>query len=60
MFEVPLSESAESIGYIIHRGDEKDPDGDLGLELAVDGYEVWQRQGASVESPHVLPVKANF
>ena len=60
VFEVPLTGAAMSIGYVILKGDEKDPDGDLGLELAVDGYEVWQRQGASVGSPHVLPVKANF
>ena len=60
VFEVPLTETARSIGYIIHKGDEKDPDGDLGLELSVDGYEVWQRRGAPVGSPHVLPAKANF
>ena len=60
VFEVSLSATAESIGYIIHKGDEKDPDGDLGLDFATDGYEVWQREGAPVESPFVLPVKANF
>ena len=60
VFEVPLTDDAESIGYIVHRGDEKDPEGDLGLDLAVDGYEVWQRQDASVERPFVLPVRPNF
>jgi len=60
LFEVPLTASAESIGYIIHKGDEKDPDNDLGLSFASDGYEVWQLQGAEVATPHLLPLEANY
>jgi len=60
VFEVPLTASAESIGYLVHKGDEKDPDGDLELDLSDDGYEVWQRQGARVANPYVLPLEANF
>ena len=58
--EVPLTGAAMSIGYVILKGRREGSGRDLGLELAVDGYEVWQRPGASVGSPHVLPVKANF
>jgi len=60
VFQVLLSEGAGSVGYIIHRGDEKDPDGDMELDLSVDGYEVWQRQGARVANPYALPLQANF
>jgi hypothetical protein len=44
------------MGYILHRGDEKDPGPDQILDLADDGYEVWQLQGADPADPYVLPV----
>jgi hypothetical protein len=46
VFEVPLFEGAVQMGYIFHRGDEKDPGPDQFLVFAEDGYEVWQLQGA--------------
>jgi len=57
-FEVPLAEGAEQLAYIIHRGDTKDPGTDQFLDLANDGYEVWQLQGADPENPYILPVRA--
>ncbi len=56
VFDVPLVPGAEWMGYILHRGDEKDPGPDLVLDFADDGYEVWQLQGADPASPYVLPV----
>jgi hypothetical protein len=56
VFEVPLFPDAEQIGYILHRGDEKDPGPDLFLDFGDDGYEVWQLQGADPANPYVLPV----
>ncbi|MFF9648885.1 pullulanase-type alpha-1,6-glucosidase [Streptomyces sp. NPDC014622] len=40
-FEVPLAEGATSLGYILHKGDEKDLPGDQSLDLATHGNEVW-------------------
>ncbi|OKJ42397.1 pullulanase-type alpha-1,6-glucosidase [Streptomyces sp. CB01580] len=40
-FEVPLAEDATSLGYILHKGDEKDLPGDQSLDLATHGNEVW-------------------
>ena len=56
VFEVPLNTGAERMGYILHRGDEKDPGPDLILDFGDDGYEVWQLQGADPLNPYVLPV----
>lgn len=56
VFEVPLNADAKTLGYIVHNGDNKDPNGDLGLTFANDGYEVWQLQGAPVEKPRLLPI----
>jgi hypothetical protein len=55
-FEVPLLPGAEQIGYILHRGDEKDPGPDLFLDFATHGYEVWQIQGADPAWAYVVPV----
>ena len=55
VYEVPLVPDAEWMGYILHRGDEKDPGPDLILDFEEDGYEVWQLQGADPASPYVLP-----
>lgn len=43
-FQVGLKENAEKIGYIIHKGDQKDPASDLLLNFAETGYEIWQVQ----------------
>jgi pullulanase-type alpha-1,6-glucosidase len=56
VFEVPLFEAATQIGYIFHRGDEKDPGADQFLDFTKYGYEVWQLQGADVENPYILPI----
>jgi pullulanase-type alpha-1,6-glucosidase len=56
VFEVPLVPGATELAYILHRGDEKDPGPDQFLNLLVDGYEVWQLQGADPASPYILPV----
>ncbi len=56
VFEVPLFSDAQEMGYIFHRGDEKDPGPDQFLNFAQHGYEVWQLQGADPENPYILPV----
>jgi len=58
IFEVPLNPDPVQLNYILHRGDEKDPGPDQSLELAVWGNEVWQQQGADVDSPYILPILA--
>ncbi|CAM2070499.1 Pullulanase [Sulfidibacter corallicola] len=54
-FRVPLQDGATELAYIIHRGDEKDPDADMFLDLRNVGYEVWQLSGADPEDPYLLP-----
>jgi glycosidase len=53
VFEVPLKAGAQSLSYIIHRGDVKDPGPDQSLPLQSVGNEVWQVQGASTLTPYV-------
>jgi pullulanase-type alpha-1,6-glucosidase len=56
-FKVPLlGDSPDQIGYILHRGDNKDPGPDQFLSFDTYGYEVWQLQGADPEEPYVLPI----
>jgi len=59
-FDVALLDDATELAYILHRGDTKDPGPDQFLNLALDGYEVWQIQGADPEAPYVLPVRGEF
>lgn len=40
-FEVPLTDGATSLSYILHKGDEKDLPSDQSLDLATYGHEVW-------------------
>ncbi|MGW3090542.1 pullulanase-type alpha-1,6-glucosidase [Streptomyces sp. NPDC001108] len=40
-FEVPLTEGATSLSYILHKGDEKDLPSDQSLDLTTYGHEVW-------------------
>ncbi|MFN8443846.1 MAG: pullulanase-type alpha-1,6-glucosidase [Caldilineaceae bacterium] len=56
VFNVPLIANAQQIGYIFHRGDTKDPGPDQFLEFKKSGCEVWQLQGADVQSPYLLPI----
>ncbi|MEU0132652.1 pullulanase-type alpha-1,6-glucosidase [Streptomyces sp. NPDC006296] len=51
-FEVPLTDGATALSYILHKGDEKDLPGDQSLDLATYGHEVWMLGG---KPGHVLP-----
>ncbi len=55
VFKVGLTPGANSIGYIFHKADEKDPGPDQFLTFAADGYEVWQLQGADPAAPFLIP-----
>lgn len=58
-FEIPLFADATELGYILHRGDEKDPGPDQFLTFDKDGYEVWQLENADPETPYIIPVTTN-
>ncbi|MFF7372563.1 pullulanase-type alpha-1,6-glucosidase [Streptomyces tricolor] len=55
VFEVPLTEGATSLGYIIHKGDEKDLPADQSLDLKAQGHEVWLLSG---QEKYLLPQPA--
>ncbi|MGI5395239.1 pullulanase-type alpha-1,6-glucosidase [Streptomyces sp. CA-251251] len=55
VFEVPLTEGATSLNYIVHKGDEKDLPTDQVLDLQAVGHEVWLLAG---EEKHLLPQPA--
>ncbi|MET7882959.1 pullulanase-type alpha-1,6-glucosidase [Streptomyces avermitilis] len=55
VFEVPLTDGATSLSYIIHKGDEKDLSADRSLDLSADGHEVWLLNG---QENHLLPQPA--
>ena len=55
-FRVPLVNENPQMGYILHRGDAKDPGPDQFLVFAEHGYEVWQLSGADPEAPYILPI----
>ncbi|WP_053654021.1 pullulanase-type alpha-1,6-glucosidase [Streptomyces sp. MMG1121] len=55
VFEVPLTEGATSLSYIIHKGDDKDLPTDQSLDLKADGHEVWLLNG---QDKHLLPQPA--
>lgn len=44
-FEVPLTDGATSLSYILHKGDEKDLPSDQSLDIASYGHEVWMLGG---------------
>ncbi|MFE1443198.1 pullulanase-type alpha-1,6-glucosidase [Streptomyces sp. NPDC058739] len=52
VFEVPLTEGATSLSYILHKGDEKDLPADQSLDLAANGHEVWLLSG---QEKYLLP-----
>ncbi|MEW2408458.1 pullulanase-type alpha-1,6-glucosidase [Streptomyces griseoviridis] len=41
VYEVPLTDGATSLSYILHKGDEKDLPTDQSLDITADGHEVW-------------------
>ncbi|MEU6353341.1 pullulanase-type alpha-1,6-glucosidase [Streptomyces sp. NPDC047072] len=45
VFEVPLTDGATSLSYILHKGDEKDLPTDQYLDLTASGHEVWLVNG---------------
>ncbi|MEU2020870.1 pullulanase-type alpha-1,6-glucosidase [Streptomyces sp. NPDC016469] len=51
-FEVPLTDGATTLSYILHRGDEKDLPSDQALDLATYGHEVWMLGG---QAGYLLP-----
>ncbi|MHB9850676.1 pullulanase-type alpha-1,6-glucosidase [Streptomyces krungchingensis] len=52
VFEVPLTDGATSLSYIIHKGDDKDLPTDQSLDIKTNGYEVWLLNG---QEKYLLP-----
>ncbi|MEF9882564.1 pullulanase-type alpha-1,6-glucosidase [Streptomyces sp. P9-A4] len=52
VYEVPLTEGATTLSYILHKGDEKDLPTDQSLDLASLGHEVWALSG---QQKYLLP-----
>ncbi|MFD8914955.1 pullulanase-type alpha-1,6-glucosidase [Streptomyces sp. NPDC059575] len=52
VYEVPLTEGATSLSYIIHKGDDKDLPTDQSLDLTANGHEVWLLNG---QETYLLP-----
>ncbi|MEU2748832.1 pullulanase-type alpha-1,6-glucosidase [Streptomyces collinus] len=55
VFEVPLTDGATSLSYILHKGDEKDLPTDQSLDLKASGHEVWLVSG---QEKYLLPQPA--
>lgn len=55
VFEVPLTDGATSLSYILHKGDEKDLPSDQSLDLKANGHEVWLLSG---QEKYLLPQPA--
>ncbi|MFF7444821.1 MULTISPECIES: pullulanase-type alpha-1,6-glucosidase [unclassified Streptomyces] len=55
VYEVPLTDGATSLSYILHKGDEKDLPGDQSLDLTANGHEVWLVNG---QEKYLLPQPA--
>ncbi|MFF8870815.1 pullulanase-type alpha-1,6-glucosidase [Streptomyces massasporeus] len=55
VYEVPLTEGATSLSYILHKGDEKDLPTDQSLDLKANGHEVWLVNG---QEKYLLPQPA--
>ncbi|WP_327716706.1 pullulanase-type alpha-1,6-glucosidase [Streptomyces sp. NBC_00490] len=55
VYEVPLSDGATSLSYILHKGDEKDLPSDQSLDLTANGHEVWLVNG---QEKYLLPQPA--
>ncbi|MEU8762972.1 pullulanase-type alpha-1,6-glucosidase [Streptomyces sp. NPDC048659] len=52
VYEVPLTDGAASLSYILHKGDQKDLPTDQSLDLATYGNEVWLLAG---QPKYLLP-----
>jgi pullulanase-type alpha-1,6-glucosidase len=52
VFEVPLTEGATSLSYVVHKGDDKDLPTDQALDLKANGNEVWLLNG---QETYLLP-----
>ncbi|MEU5216266.1 pullulanase-type alpha-1,6-glucosidase [Streptomyces sp. NPDC020807] len=52
VYEVPLTDGATSLSYILHKGDEKDLPTDQNLDLATYGHEIW---ALSAQPKYLLP-----
>jgi pullulanase len=46
-WDINLTENAQRVGFIVHRGDEKDPGPDMFLELGTHGREIWLVSGSA-------------
>jgi pullulanase-type alpha-1,6-glucosidase len=55
VFEVPLTDGATSLSYILHKGDQKDLPTDRSLDLKANGHEVWLVNG---QEKYLLPQPA--
>ncbi|MEU3618534.1 pullulanase-type alpha-1,6-glucosidase [Streptomyces sp. NPDC006872] len=55
VYEVPLTDGATSLSYILHKGDEKDLPSDQSLDLTANGHEVWLLNG---QEEYLLPQPA--
>ncbi|GGY40022.1 pullulanase-type alpha-1,6-glucosidase [Streptomyces djakartensis] len=55
VFEVPLTDGATSLSYILHKGDAKDLPADQSLDLRAHGHEVWLLSG---QEKYLLPQPA--
>ncbi|WP_416978701.1 pullulanase-type alpha-1,6-glucosidase [Streptomyces sp. T028] len=55
VFEVPLTDGATSLSYILHKGDDKDLPADQSLDLTANGHEVWLLNG---QEKYLLPQPA--
>ncbi len=45
-WDINLIDNAKRVGFIVHKGDEKDPGPDMFLELAKHGNEIWLQSGS--------------
>ncbi|MEU7024456.1 pullulanase-type alpha-1,6-glucosidase [Streptomyces sp. NPDC046203] len=52
VYEVPLTDGATNLSYIVHKGDQKDLPTDQSLDLGTYGHEVWMLGG---EPRYLLP-----
>ncbi|WP_234385918.1 pullulanase-type alpha-1,6-glucosidase, partial [Streptomyces scabiei] len=55
VFEVPLTDGATSLSYLLHKGDEKDLPTDQALDLKATGHEAWLLSG---QEKYLLPQPA--
>ena len=60
-WDVNLSEDASRVGFIVHRGDEKDPGPDMFLVLGTHGREIWLQSGSELilSAPPLAPPAEN-